>query len=62
MLDFQGLHWRLEEGNLDPKEVEIARAVLLSCCPQKADHPDGIPEYGADAMRFALCAYTAQGR
>ena len=26
MLDLQGLHWRLEEGNLDPKEVEIARA------------------------------------
>ena len=26
VLDFQGLHWRLEEGNLDPKEVEIARA------------------------------------
>ena len=25
MLDLQGLHWRLEEGNLDPKEVEIAR-------------------------------------
>ena len=28
--------------------------VLLSCCLQKADHPDGIPECGADAMRFAL--------
>ena len=26
VLDFQGLHRRLEEGNLDPKEVEIARA------------------------------------
>ena len=26
MLDLQGLHRRLEEGNLDPKEVEIARA------------------------------------
>ena len=36
--------------------------VLLTCCPQKADHPDGIPECGADVMRFALCAYTAQGR
>ena len=29
---------------------------------QKADYPDGIPECGTDAMRFALCAYTAQGR
>ena len=28
---------------------------------QKADYPDGIPECGTDAMRFALCAYTAQG-
>ena len=26
VLDLQGLHQRLEEGNLDPKEVEIARA------------------------------------
>ncbi len=29
---------------------------------QKADYPNGIPECGTDAMRFALCAYTAQGR
>ena len=29
---------------------------------QKADYPEGIPECGTDAMRFALCAYTAQGR
>ena len=26
MLDLQGPNRRLEEGNLDPKEVEIARA------------------------------------
>ena len=26
------------------------------------DYPDGIPECGTDAMRFALCVYTAQGR
>ena len=31
-------------------------------CLQKADYPEGIPECGTDAMRFALCAYTAQGR
>ena len=24
--------------------------------------PDGIPECGADALRFGLLAYTAQGR
>ena len=36
---------------------------LVFCClHQKADNPDGIPECGADAMRFALCAYTAQGK
>ena len=29
---------------------------------QKADYPEGIPECGTDAMRFALCVYTAQGR
>jgi len=28
---------------------------------QKADFPQGIPECGTDALRFALCAYTAQG-
>ena len=29
---------------------------------QKEDFPNGIPECGTDALRFALCAYTAQGR
>ncbi|KAM8985884.1 LOW QUALITY PROTEIN: valine--tRNA ligase [Ara ararauna] len=29
---------------------------------QKRDFPNGIPECGTDALRFALCAYTAQGR
>lgn len=29
--------------------------------PQKRDFPEGIPECGTDALRFALCAYTAQG-
>merc|ERR1711990_904910 len=29
---------------------------------QAADYPEGIPECGSDALRFALCAYTAQGR
>lgn len=38
---------------------------LLSPPPnavQKADYPNGIPECGTDALRFALCAYTAQGQ
>ena len=46
----------LEGGNLDPKEVEKAKA------GQRADYPQGIPECGTDALRFAMCAYTAQGR
>ncbi|XP_014117987.1 PREDICTED: valine--tRNA ligase, partial [Pseudopodoces humilis] len=29
--------------------------------PQRRDFPEGIPECGTDALRFALCAYTAQG-
>jgi valyl-tRNA synthetase len=55
-ITLQELQRKLEGGNLDPKEVERAKA------GQKADYPEGIPECGTDAMRFALCAYTAQGR
>eukprot|EP00438_Fugacium_kawagutii_P019492 Skav235625 [mRNA] locus=scaffold358:299341:304444:+ [translate_table: standard] len=29
---------------------------------QQADYPEGIPECGADALRFGLLAYTLQGR
>merc|ERR1719361_3174452 len=29
---------------------------------QRRDYPNGIPECGTDALRFALCAYTSQGR
>ena len=32
------------------------------CTSQKEDYPEGIPECGTDALRFALCAYTAQGK
>ncbi len=49
------LYETLLTGNLDPREVERARQI------QKADYPNGIPECGTDALRFALCAYTAQG-
>ncbi|CAL4100137.1 unnamed protein product, partial [Meganyctiphanes norvegica] len=45
-----------ENSNLDPKEVAKAKA------GQKQDYPNGIPECGTDALRFGLCAYTAQGR
>ena len=48
------LHKRLEEGNLDPKELVVAKE------GQVKDFPNGISECGADALRFALVSYTAQ--
>ena len=47
---------KLRSGNLDPREVEKAVA------GKKLDFPTGIPECGADALRFGLLAYTLQGR
>ena len=43
-------------GNLDDKEIKKAQL------GQAQDYPEGIPECGSDALRFALCAYTAQGK
>ncbi|KAI6244028.1 Valyl-tRNA synthetase [Aphelenchoides fujianensis] len=48
------LHRQLETGNLDPKEVVKAKE------GQAADYPNGIPECGTDALRFALLIYTRQ--
>lgn len=55
-ISLEVLHQRLLEGNLDDKEIEKAKA------GQKADYPNGIPECGTDALRFALVSYTSQGR
>lgn len=55
-ITLENLHKQLENYNLDSKEIE--KAVK----GQKEDFPNGIPECGTDALRFALCAYTAQGR
>ena len=55
-ITLDGLHKTLLGGNLDPKEVEKAKV------GQTQDYPDGIEECGTDALRFALCAYTSQGR
>lgn len=52
----KNLHKQLLESNLDPKELKRAME------GQKQDYPQGIPECGTDALRFALCAYTTQGR
>eukprot|EP00163_Fabomonas_tropica_P014126 TRINITY_DN257_c0_g1_i2.p1 TRINITY_DN257_c0_g1~~TRINITY_DN257_c0_g1_i2.p1 ORF type:complete len:920 (+),score=298.90 TRINITY_DN257_c0_g1_i2:190-2949(+) len=46
----------IAKGNLAEKEVARAQA------GQAADYPDGIAPCGTDALRFALCAYTAQGK
>ncbi|KAL8526538.1 hypothetical protein ACS0TY_015654 [Phlomoides rotata] len=50
----ENLHKRLEEGNFNPNELKTAKE------GQKKDFPKGIPECGADALRFALVSYTAQ--
>lgn len=55
-ITLEGLNKTLDEGNLDPREVEKAKN------GQKQDFPSGISECGTDALRFALCAYTSQGR
>uniref|UniRef100_A0A673CC42 Valine--tRNA ligase n=1 Tax=Sphaeramia orbicularis TaxID=375764 RepID=A0A673CC42_9TELE len=55
-ISLEGLHAQLSDSNLDPVEVEKAKQ------GQKSDYPNGIPECGTDALRFALCAYTSQGR
>ena len=50
------LHKKLEQGNLDPKELQ--RAIKY----QKSAFPDGIPQCGTDALRFSLAAYSTGGR
>ncbi|KAI9034393.1 tRNA synthetases class I-domain-containing protein [Hyaloraphidium curvatum] len=55
-ISLEALHQTLLGGNLDPREVEKAKE------GQKRDYPNGIPECGTDALRFALCNYTSDGR
>lgn len=55
-ISLEELQKKLLEGNLPDKEIVKAKA------GQAADFPDGIPECGADALRFGLLAYTLQGR
>ncbi|XP_014607810.1 PREDICTED: valine--tRNA ligase [Polistes canadensis] len=55
-ISLENLHKQLLDSNLDPNELK--RAIE----GQKRDYPQGIPECGTDALRFALCAYTTQGR
>lgn len=51
----ESLHQQLRMGNLVEKEVELAEK------GQKKDFPNGIPQCGTDALRFALANYSAAG-
>ncbi|KAL6782093.1 TSV2 [Auxenochlorella protothecoides x Auxenochlorella symbiontica] len=55
-ISLQDLHASLEGGNLEAAEVARARE------GQVQNFPDGIEECGTDALRFALVAYSSQGR
>ena len=55
-IPLEGLHAKLKLGNLDPRELVKATE------GQKVSYPNGIPECGTDALRFALCAYSTGGR
>jgi len=54
-IPLEALHEKLIQGNLHPSEVEKAKKY------QKSAFPDGIPECGADALRFCLANYTTGG-
>jgi valyl-tRNA synthetase len=54
-IELQSLHDKLLSGNLAVSEVKKATAY------QKTAFPQGIPECGADALRFALIAYSTGG-
>lgn len=51
----EDLHKKLLVGNLNPAEVVKATKY------QKTAFPDGIPQCGTDALRFALVSYTTGG-
>ena len=54
-ITLDALNQKLLMGNLDPKELKTATKY------QKDSFPQGIPECGADALRFSLIAYTTGG-
>eukprot|EP01127_Copromyxa_protea_P024789 TRINITY_DN996_c0_g1_i2.p1 TRINITY_DN996_c0_g1~~TRINITY_DN996_c0_g1_i2.p1 ORF type:complete len:704 (-),score=234.47 TRINITY_DN996_c0_g1_i2:36-2147(-) len=55
-ITLEELHETIRKGNLRKDKQEEAIKT------QKKDFPKGISECGTDALRFALCAYTAQGK
>uniref|UniRef100_A0A8C6VJ20 valine--tRNA ligase n=1 Tax=Naja naja TaxID=35670 RepID=A0A8C6VJ20_NAJNA len=51
----------MTRGMAQSKNLQDQTCTLVLAL-QKSDYPNGIPECGTDALRFALCAYTTQGR
>lgn len=54
-ISLAALNDKLTKGNLHPNEEKRAKQY------QKTAFPDGIPECGTDALRFALISYTTGG-
>ncbi|KAI1653624.1 tRNA synthetases class I-domain-containing protein [Daldinia decipiens] len=54
-IPLETLHEKLAMGNLHPSEVEKAKKY------QKTAFPEGIPQCGADALRFCMVNYTTGG-
>ena len=55
-IELEDLHAKLLVGNL--QEDEIAKATKY----QKTAFPGGIPECGADALRYTLVSYSTGGK
>lgn len=55
-IKLQDLQARLDQGNLDSKEIKRAKE------GQKLDFPNGIPQCGTDALRFGLSSYVSESR
>ena len=54
-ISLEALQESLKTGNLDESEYKVASK------NQKLSFPNGIPECGADALRFSLISYTTGG-
>lgn len=54
-ISLEGLEKKVREGNVELKEQEVALEA------QRKDFPQGIPQCGTDALRFALCSHKIQG-
>lgn len=54
-IPLESLHEKLTQGNLPPNEVQ--KAIKY----QKTAFPEGIPECGADALRFTMINATTGG-